>query len=104
MSFPPPGMSSMPCTIPRREDKSPITVPAYSSGVSTSTDIVGSSKTGVALSMPKAKPVLLEPTMSRSEEHTSELQSRGQLVCRLLLEKKTVASHHNMIHVTSVQY
>src|SRR5207253_9133579 len=24
----------------------------------------------------------------RSEEHTAELQSRGQLVCRLLLEKK----------------
>src|SRR3712207_8258946 len=27
-------------------------------------------------------------TMSRSEEHTSELQSRQYLVCRLLLEKK----------------
>src|SRR5690625_5951658 len=27
------------------------------------------------------------PTL-RSEEHTSELQSRGHLVCRLLLEKK----------------
>src|SRR5207253_3397024 len=27
-------------------------------------------------------------TMLRSEEHTSELQSRGHLVCRLLLEKK----------------
>src|SRR2546421_1147954 len=26
--------------------------------------------------------------MSRSEEHTSELQSRSDLVCRLLLEKK----------------
>src|SRR5439155_8582257 len=26
-------------------------------------------------------------TSMRSEEHTSELQSRGQLVCRLLLEK-----------------
>src|SRR5690625_2384366 len=26
---------------------------------------------------------------SRSEEHTSELQSRGHLVCRLLLETKT---------------
>src|SRR5690625_7030109 len=26
--------------------------------------------------------------LPRSEEHTSELQSRGQLVCRLLLEKK----------------
>src|SRR5690625_7091239 len=27
-------------------------------------------------------------TQHRSEEHTSELQSRGHLVCRLLLEKK----------------
>src|SRR5690625_5638698 len=29
-----------------------------------------------------------ERAASRSEEHTSELQSRGHLVCRLLLEKK----------------
>src|SRR5439155_21748695 len=29
---------------------------------------------------------------TRSEEHTSELQSRGHLVCRLLLEKKKKAS------------
>src|SRR5437870_10568565 len=28
------------------------------------------------------------PPLLRSEEHTSELQSRGHLVCRLLLEKK----------------
>src|SRR3712207_7165578 len=28
----------------------------------------------------------------RSEEHTSELQSRQYLVCRLLLEKKTIFS------------
>src|SRR5690606_39567535 len=28
------------------------------------------------------------PSVSRSEEHTSELQSRENLVCRLLLEKK----------------
>src|SRR5439155_26414740 len=33
------------------------------------------------------RPVLGFPP-SRSEEHTSELQSRGHLVCRLLLEKK----------------
>src|SRR5690625_5576850 len=32
---------------------------------------------------------------SRSEEHTSELQSRGQLVCRLLLEKKKGALTRN---------
>src|SRR5690625_2499820 len=31
---------------------------------------------------------LREPVAERSEEHTSELQSRGHLVCRLLLEKK----------------
>src|SRR3712207_7042551 len=29
-----------------------------------------------------------QKTMGRSEEHTSELQSRQYLVCRLLLEKK----------------
>src|SRR2546422_647331 len=35
--------------------------------------------------------------MARSEEHTSELQSRLHLVCRLLLEKKkktTICAHH----------
>src|SRR5215208_7378215 len=30
----------------------------------------------------------------RSEEHTSELQSRGHLVCRLLLEKKKKKKQH----------
>src|SRR5690625_4372165 len=30
----------------------------------------------------------------RSEEHTSELQSRGHLVCRLLLEKKKTNSYN----------
>src|SRR5690349_23671704 len=30
----------------------------------------------------------------RSEEHTSELQSRRDLVCRLLLEKKNKKSRH----------
>src|SRR5690606_41547468 len=30
---------------------------------------------------------------SRSEEHTSELQSRENLVCRLLLEKKKIKQH-----------
>src|SRR3712207_7803132 len=33
-------------------------------------------------------PALPEPKPGRSEEHTSELQSRQYLVCRLLLEKK----------------
>src|SRR5690625_6901235 len=32
----------------------------------------------------------------RSEEHTSELQSRGHLVCRLLLEKKKKKKEHTI--------
>src|SRR3712207_8952536 len=32
---------------------------------------------------------------ARSEEHTSELQSRQYLVCRLLLEKKKIKQKHN---------
>src|ERR1035437_10403208 len=35
-----------------------------------------------------AGPRALEALLHRSEEHTSELQSRQYLVCRLLLEKK----------------
>src|SRR5437870_11146085 len=32
----------------------------------------------------------------RSEEHTSELQSRGQIVCRLLLEKKNCGRNETL--------
>src|ERR1041385_9317722 len=34
----------------------------------------------------------------RSEEHTSELQSRTHLVCRLLLEHKKRPQHQNLHH------
>src|SRR5438105_9630045 len=36
----------------------------------------------------------LLPERHRSEEHTSELQSRVDLVCRLLLEKKKASQKH----------
>src|SRR2546422_7484676 len=38
------------------------------------------------------------PLMERSEEHTSELQSRLHLVCRLLLEKKKKNDQHAEHH------
>src|SRR5687768_18091775 len=38
----------------------------------------------------------LSDTAIRSEEHTSELQSRLHLVCRLLLEKKNTTLHHQL--------
>src|SRR3989475_13024119 len=42
----------------------------------------------VALGAADAEPVGVLPEDLRSEEHTSELQSQSNLVCRLLLEKK----------------
>src|SRR5690606_41993923 len=47
----------------------------------------------------QARPELIERTYEamrgRSEEHTSELQSRENLVCRLLLEKKKKKKKHH---------
>src|SRR5690554_7706545 len=47
-------------------------------------------------------PQFLLNARHRSEEHTSELQSRPHLVCRLLLEKKKVPraqhAHHEPAH------
>src|SRR3712207_8442391 len=40
------------------------------------------------------------PLLGRSEEHTSELQSRQYLVCRLLLEKKK----YKIIYILHIQY
>src|SRR5437870_8164922 len=37
----------------------------------------------------------------RSEEHTSELQSRGHLVCRLLLEKKKPQGRQHPCRITN---
>src|SRR5690349_24251010 len=46
----------------------------------------------------------------RSEEHTSELQSRRDLVCRLLLEKKNrmalsrLRCHHRELHISLILF
>src|SRR3712207_7430804 len=40
---------------------------------------------------------------ARSEEHTSELQSRQYLVCRLLLEKKHISLSHMHLATDSSQ-
>src|SRR3970282_2926025 len=36
----------------------------------------------------------------RSEEHTSELQSHHDIVCRLLLEKKKQKTHRDIVYVS----
>src|SRR2546429_3646163 len=58
------------------------------------------SKTGAG-GMSFWSPFYIPPLTHRSEEHTSELQSRLHLVCRLLLEKKktyTFAKHKPLQH------
>src|SRR5206468_4990694 len=56
-------------------------------------------RTGTALSQPRRRLILPSGSTlhsmagARSEEHTSELQSRSDLVCRLLLEKKKKKSN-----------
>src|SRR2546428_1589838 len=52
-----------------------------------------SSRQGISGSIP------ISCTERRSEEHTSELQSRSDLVCRLLLEKKKkIITHHQVTY------
>src|SRR3712207_7633688 len=53
----------------------------------------GSAPTALSISRSSACGVG-RPAPSRSEEHTSELQSRQYLVCRLLLEKKKKNRRH----------
>src|SRR5260221_8635835 len=41
-----------------------------------------------------------QPQSGRSEEHTSELQSHSDLVCRLLLEKKKTETRYSRDHLS----
>src|SRR3712207_7164268 len=48
------------------------------------------------------KTLLNGEPLDRSEEHTSELQSRQYLVCRLLLEKKKINYSSIVVHINSI--
>src|SRR5690625_5388466 len=50
--------------------------------------IFGIHSLSLAVKVDNELEIINETVLKRSEEHTSELQSRGHLVCRLLLEKK----------------
>src|SRR5437870_11733357 len=64
--------------------------PSYRAGIFYGSDeekkIAEASKEKLSISGKFKKPIVTEILPVRSEEHTSELQSRGHLVCRLLLE------------------
>src|SRR2546426_8426607 len=68
----------------------PATLPRFRDGMVPG-DSAALSKLASTSSSPKL--VCGRKTSDRSEEHTSELQSPCNLVCRLLLEKKKIARH-----------
>src|SRR3712207_7330383 len=88
----PPRSTLFPYTTLFRSDKD---------GSSTVVDVITAANTS-----PSIKDVVeeveyqMENGKRRSEEHTSELQSRQYLVCRLLLEKKKKTSPHVPTHAT----
>src|SRR5207253_6314106 len=88
---------------PSLHDALPISVSSSSSAVTAGSGFRLPTTRRHAASLPRRTHVSFEPPRpsptiaglglggskdTRSEEHTSELQSRGHLVCRLLLEKK----------------
>src|SRR3712207_8315175 len=58
----------------------------------------------IALAADTVSIAIMEVIDNRSEEHTSELQSRQYLVCRLLLEKKTNAAGVDRLAFASTIY
>src|SRR2546422_5005405 len=73
--------------IAARSEK-PFAVSCLPSGVFTSVTASEKARTMSPSSSRMLCWLYVSPAMKRSEEHTSELQSRLHLVCRLLLEKK----------------
>src|SRR5690625_5588680 len=79
-----------------------VTEPAPLEVEATTRCVAGSAVLATTLTNPGDEPVTAsvatphgKRTDLRSEEHTSELQSRGHLVCRLLLEKKKIKQTKN---------
>src|SRR5690606_41678196 len=66
------------------------TEPSPSCSSTTRSRCSGRPKRQVSISWPATSSTCHALVIRRSEEHTSELQSRENLVCRLLLEKKKI--------------
>src|SRR3712207_7691916 len=60
--------------------------------------------TGISKGFLKPDDICTVDMEGRSEEHTSELQSRQYLVCRLLLEKKKQSLYHSFYLILRTPY
>src|SRR2546430_12943150 len=92
-----PGASMQARAIQALRSVSP--TPTMSSSVTTSTTIVSCAELVASTSKPGSSSTWV--LTSRSEEHTSELQSQSNLVCRLLLEKKKNQNSATGSHYTT---
>src|SRR2546422_3283478 len=94
----PPRSTLFPYTTLFRSVPAPLVecVPNFSEGRNQATlDALRAALTSV----PAVTLLDVQADASRSEEHTSELQSRLHLVCRLLLEKKKETAGVRVLHV-----
>src|SRR3712207_7223875 len=92
----PPRSTLFPYTTLFRSAPSTTSPVAASSSVSAAAGSSGTTRSTATSSAPPpavCATSLLPCPGSRSEEHTSELQSRQYLVCRLLLEKKKTTAY-----------
>src|SRR4051812_49800611 len=83
--------------LPRRSTLFPYTTLFRSSAAGA---VVLDASARLEAASPRPRAVLGSRDVPRSEEHTSELQSHVNLVCRLLLEKKNSGSTHTRIEQT----
>src|SRR3712207_8710292 len=65
-------------------------------------ELADPSRAGVIIPVEQEENEDLLMLLMRSEEHTSELQSRQYLVCRLLLEKKKIDTHSSTYYVSYI--
>src|SRR2546429_3125735 len=81
---------------PPRSTLFPYTTLFRSASASASADLPLAVGPAISTALPKpSEPACM--SLVRSEEHTSELQSRLHLVCRLLLEKKKTIDVHRLV-------
>src|SRR5579872_7527565 len=84
----------MPSILPLNIERAFSTMSLMSSGCG----LEAGKRASVENSSTNKRTVSTAPAIVRSEEHTSELQSRPHLVCRLLLEKKKKHKYTSIIH------
>src|SRR3712207_7391378 len=95
----PPRSTLFPYTTLFRSSQQALASVATESGVCADRNLCLSCQTQVSVSRGLNACYTMGSTLLRSEEHTSELQSRQYLVCRLLLEKKKIIHHIDYIEL-----